>query len=119
MSFGSDYSVSAGNSDTLDTPTGTFWLNGTAGNASLFRIRYDITSFDPPTVNATQLIGSAPATWHTGGMSIIMQADNEQIMGGSAGQPGTIQFNITIQRISNPADQVIVAGSVAVTSGIV
>lgn len=119
MNFNPNYTVTVGTSDTPDTVTGDNWLVGTGGNASDFRIRYDVTNYDPPTVNPAQLIGSAPATWHVGGMSIIMQADNPQIMGGTAGDPGTIEFNITVQRISNPADQVIVPGSISVTSGII
>lgn len=119
LTFNTNYTVTTGTSDTPDAVIGGPWLTGTPGNAADFRLRYDVTNYDPPTVNAAQLIGSAPATWHTGSMSIVMEADNPQIMGGTAGDPGTIEFNITIQRISNPADQVIVPGSISVTSGII
>jgi hypothetical protein len=119
LTFNSNYTVTTGTSDTPDAVIGDPWLLGTAGNSSDFRLRYDVTNYDPPTVNPAQLIGSAPATWHVGGMSIIMEADNPQIMGGTAGDPGTIDFTITIQRISNPADQVVVPGSISVSSGII
>lgn len=54
---------------------------------------------------------------YTGGINIVMWADNEQIIGNSAGTPRTIQFDLTIREIANPANSATFSREMVVAQG--
>ena len=111
-----DYTTVAGNSFNGDSP-GLDWLTGPAGNANNFEVQFVITSQTPGTT--LHPASASPGVWYTGGINIIMWADNEQIVGNSegAGAPGTIWIELTIREKANPANSATFSGEMTVAQG--